>query len=86
MSKYRERLQKTMSFVLSHAQAKRVNAGRAGQMGDGGASYDELMVKLVRQVLNEEEPGCWTKEWCSVVKAEDADWAEYQRLKRKFNE
>lgn len=62
------------------AAVKKENAGRDGEMHDGGARELLMQVKFYQAGA----AGVLPEEWAAYARHADPDWETYQRLRRKF--
>jgi hypothetical protein len=74
--------------VISEIEFKindlREQAGYAGEMGDRGSSLLASELNAWKAGLNHEWPSSWEEYVVSAAQKLDPDYAEYQRLKKKF--
>ncbi len=73
-----------MAKVLAEAHQARENAGYSGSWGDGGAGVMEAQVQFYRYGRDGVIPPEWQKYAEEVRKEADPEYAQYQRLKNKF--
>jgi hypothetical protein len=69
-----------IKLVLKDANKKREDAAYGGQHHDGGASMIETQVKF----YNYGRAGKVPPEWKGLESQLDPEYAEYQRLQKKF--
>ena len=69
------------NVIREEANRKETNAGYAGEMGDRGASRLRSELECWICGLKNVIPPHWQE---IVRKKQDPEWAEYQRLKKKF--
>ncbi len=77
-------IEKIMQKVLAEAHSARENAGYSGSWGDGGASVLEAQVQFYRYGRDGVVPPEWQKYADQANKEADPEYAQYQRLKAKF--
>ena len=68
------------------AAQKYINAGMSGSNGDGGASVLREQVKYYKYGRDGILPPEWEPYQLQALRESDPDWAELQRLKKKFGE
>ncbi len=73
-----------MQKVLAEAHRAREDAGYSGSWGDGGASVLEAQVQFYRYGRDGVVPPEWQKHAEQAKKEADPDYAQYQKLKAKF--
>lgn len=66
--------------IAQECHKRKENAGYGGEWGDHGASELEKEVKFFKMGMKGEMP----EEWKPYTTSLDPEYAEYQRLKRKF--
>ena len=76
----KEQIEKLKRVILDDAGRKRDDAGHGGRMDDGGASRLEDQVRFFTLGQQGDIP----VEWREYEKYLDPEWAEYERLKKKF--
>lgn len=74
-----------MERVEAEANRLAEDAGFAGDSGDGGASVLRDGVSMFRLGMNRRLPAAWIPFAEALKRERDPEWAEYQRLKEKFN-
>lgn len=77
-------LNQVMGLVLKEAATRRDNAAYSGEWNDGGASALEDQVKFYRYGIEGRIPPEWKKYADQATREDDPEWAEYQRLRKKF--
>jgi len=75
-----------LSSLIREAEATRESAALSGMMGDNGASDIELQVAVYRAGTNDTVPDVWREKYNKFIKTLDPEYAEYRRLKEKFND
>lgn len=73
-----------LSFCRNKANGLRIDAGYSGAMNDGGASRLEDAVNAFEAGLQGIIPECLMKHYQEYQRANDPEWAELQRLGKKF--
>jgi|GEM_PF-2093496 len=74
-----------MAMVLREAEERRTDAGYKDKWDDGGASILEAQVKFYKHGQRGEIPAEWKEHAHTVENKSDPEWAEYQRLHKKFH-
>jgi len=77
-------VQALIKKMLAIAETRRYAAGMNGQWDDGGASYIEDQIAAFKAGLAGEVPKEWLEEAQKIKNAADPEWAEFERLKTKF--
>lgn len=80
-SKLPANLDEVIKLVLKSAAKAREDAGYGGRHDDGGAKDIEDQVKFYNYGLARQIP----PEWQEFANQFDSEYAEYQRLKKKFD-
>jgi hypothetical protein len=81
----KEIMRKVFAAIEADAADKAMAAGYDGQPHDYGASALRRQVKYYKAGMGMKLPANWKKYYDKVVKAEDPEWAEYERLHKKFS-
>ena len=77
-------LGQVMDLVLKEAATRRNTAAHNGEWSDGGASTLEAQVKFYRYGREGRVPPEWKEYAAQATREDDPEWAEYQRLRKKF--
>lgn len=72
--------------VLREAESRRESAAYGGRRDDGGASLLEAQVKWYEYGRQGVMPPEWKEHAREVVNENDPEWADYLRLRKKFEE
>ncbi len=73
-----------VAFLLKKAEAMAYDAGMSGSMGDNGAKTLRDQITCWVAGLRGETPDCWEEYIQEYNRENDPDYAEYQRLMKKF--
>lgn len=84
MNASREILQRIFTLILEDAHNRREGAGYSGRMDDGGAGVLEAQVEYYQMGMEGRLPHAWESYFNQAVREADPEYAEYVRLKRKF--
>lgn len=77
---------KVFELIRQDAENKKYDAGMGGEMGDRGAANLLENLEYFRCGLRGELPPQWKKYWDEAQAKADPEYAEYERLKRKFSD
>ena len=77
-------IEKIIELVLKNAKKRKENAGYNGSMDDGGASILKTQVEFYKAGMNGTIPSQWNQYAEEIRKVSDPEFAEYMRLKNKF--
>ena len=83
-AKAKEIMDKVFSMILKDAEDRATSAGYSGSWGDGGAEVLRNQVRFYQCGMNGTLPSEWEKYFDQVVRESDSEYAEYLRLKKKF--
>ena len=81
-----QHLETALKLVMQDANRRGLDAGYSGEMGDRGASRLRELVEVYRHGLNRTIPKFLKPYLEEATRVVDPEYAEYQRLKKKFNE
>lgn len=73
-----------LKHLLKVADDLENDAGHSGAHHDGGARDLRTQVEVYQAGQSNMIPRVWESRWDDYIKTKDAEWAEYQRLKLKF--
>jgi len=79
-----EKVRKVVVFMKARAAKLRDDAGHSGSMTDGGAHALEEQIAVWQAGLQGKLPQAWWAALEELERQEDPEYAEYLRLKKKF--
>lgn len=80
----REMFDRIMGILRNEAHSAREGAGYSGRWDDGGAGRLEDQIRFFQYGLAGTLPPEWEKYKVQVLHEADPEYAQYQRLKSKF--
>lgn len=84
MNVSRKQIDHAIKLVQEKAARKRENASYGGEMGDGGAGRLEQLINAYESGVAGEIPSFLQPFMKEAQKRMDPEFAEYERLKKKF--
>ena len=81
-----QHLETALRLAMQDANRRGVDASYSGEMGDRGASRMRELVMVYRHGMSRTVPAFLKPYLEEAVRIADPEYAEYQRLKKKFNE